>query len=191
MARERKFTLEEVYRTVKPLLLTYGYDKFSFGHLAEDLDVSRGALYKYFKNKDELIMRYMVFELREQLAELKTIHAYNTFEDQFDFLLDWVLKREELHVLIQVGSQVPVRAGTSVEKYKHKLDRLHLQMYKELNPVMELGKEAGRLREDLDHRIALGFIFQTVAIPNHFDVQHEEWVKTIKDMIRYGLFVQS
>lgn len=55
MARERKFTRDDLYETTKYMLLENGYEGFTFSKLAEKLNVSRGAIYKYFNNKDELI----------------------------------------------------------------------------------------------------------------------------------------
>ena len=39
--------------------------------LAEKLNITRAALYKYFNNKDELITEYMAFEMERFLQDLE------------------------------------------------------------------------------------------------------------------------
>ena len=51
MARESKFTTEELYNLTRSLLYDFGYDRFHFGLLAEQLGVTRSALYKYYGTK--------------------------------------------------------------------------------------------------------------------------------------------
>ncbi|MBP1950182.1 TetR/AcrR family transcriptional regulator [Virgibacillus litoralis] len=92
MARERKFSDKTLYNAAKHILLNNGYEGFTFSLLADELKVSRGALYKYYENKEELIMDYMIFEMNRFLAELKEINNYDRFDSQFDFLIKLMFK---------------------------------------------------------------------------------------------------
>ncbi len=51
MARERKFTDEELFKATKLLLIGDGYDAFTFSKLASMMEVSRGSIYKYYENR--------------------------------------------------------------------------------------------------------------------------------------------
>ena len=51
MARERKFSLEELFQTTKQLLLDYGYEGFTFSLLADQLEVARGHCINIMKIK--------------------------------------------------------------------------------------------------------------------------------------------
>jgi len=82
MARESKFTKSELYQATNRLLLQYGYAGFHFGLLAEQLNVSRAALYKYFNNKDELITEYMAYEMEQFMQDLEKVNKYHSFEEQ-------------------------------------------------------------------------------------------------------------
>src|SRR5690625_5975859 len=95
MARERKFSKEGLYETTKETLLDHGYNGFTIGKVAKSLKVSRGTIYKYFDNKEELITEYMVYEMKLFLIELKEINSYQGFQAQFDFLLDIILRDNE------------------------------------------------------------------------------------------------
>jgi len=48
-------TKEKILRTTFLLLLEKGYDKVLVSDIQTQLDISRGLLYRYFKDKDELV----------------------------------------------------------------------------------------------------------------------------------------
>lgn len=188
MARERKFSDQELLQEAKRLLLQHGYEGFHFSLLAEQMEVSRGALYKYYENKDELIMDLMLQEMDLFLADLKMIENVAGFEAQYDFLMDLIFKSAEIHQLIGIGGQVPRHSNEKVTGKRERLDQLHLHMYSLLQDFVVLGREEGKLRRDIPEGLVLGFIFQTIAIPNHGGVPKSEWVASIKQILRHGMF---
>jgi AcrR family transcriptional regulator len=191
MARERKFSTSDLFRAVKQLLLQHGYAGFTFSLLADELSVSRGALYKYYRNKEELITEFMLYEMKQLLDDLRGIERFEHFDEQFGFLLETILQNLELHQLIMEGQQIPVNLNGKVKENKAELEKLHLRMYADLNALIERGKAAGRLKSHLPNGLILGFIFQSIAIPNHFGVEPSEWNRSIKDVICDGMFTKS
>ena len=140
MARERKFSIEDLFQQTKKLLLLQGYDGFTFSILAEQLDVSRGTLYKYYDNKDELITDYMIHEMEQFLTDLKEINDYNTFNEQFDFLLDLILQNTDIHHFISMNHQIKADSSEKVKHNKEQLSKLHLDMYDYLQNFINTGK---------------------------------------------------
>ncbi|MBS4209486.1 TetR/AcrR family transcriptional regulator [Bacillus sp. FJAT-50079] len=191
MARERKFTVDDLYKTTKELLLLHGYEGFTFSILAERLEISRGALYKYFENKEELITDYMLDELERFLLKLENIQKFEGFEQQFDALIELIFKHTEIHQMIIIALQIRANISEKVKKNKAKLDELHLDMYKQLQGFITLGKQEKRLKSHLADGLLLGFIFQTIAIPNHSGISHDEWVRSIKEIISHGMFTKK
>lgn len=189
MARERRFTNEELFQLTKELLLLHGYEGFSFSLLADHLDVSRGTLYKYYVNKEELVTAYMIHEMNQFLIELRKIEQYSGFDAQFDYLMDIILKKSEIHRFIEMNAQIAIGSNESVRKNKEALDKLHIDMYGYLQSFIQLGKEESKLKPHLANGLMLGFIFQSVAIPNHFGIPHSEWIQSIKEIISHGMFV--
>lgn len=184
MARERKINTVDLFQATKHLLLHYGYEGFTFSQLAERLEVSRGALYKYYENKEELITDFMVYEMEQFLFELKEIENHIGFEAQFDFLLNFIFEKTEIHHLIKIGQEVLVKSDQS----KDRLENLPLNLYQYLQSFIELGKKEGKLKPHIPNSLILGLILQTVAIPNHFGVPQAEWVQAIKETISQGMF---
>jgi TetR/AcrR family transcriptional regulator, repressor of fatR-cypB operon len=190
VARERKFNTVDLFQAAKQLLLEYGYDGFTFSLLADRMDVSRAALYKYYENKEELITDFMIYEMEQFLHELKEIEKLNGFDQQFDFLMDFIFTKTEIHHLIKAALHVLAKLEqTNINK--EKLEKLPLEMYRYLNTFILKGKEEGKLKSHIPDSLIIGFILQTVAIPNHFGISHQEWLNSIKEIICQGMFNNS
>jgi len=187
MARERKFSTEDVYQATKQILLTYGYEGFNFSLLAEQLDISRGAIYKYFDNREELITSFMLYELRLFLVELKSIEKLHSFEEQLDFLLDLIFKNSTVPKLIEIGRRIPVNDNEKVKENIEELEHLHLKMYKHLQGFIDLGRQEQKLKASIPDSLILAIIFQSILIPNHFGVSQTEWIRSIKEVLCYGI----
>ncbi len=191
MARERKFSLEELFKETKNLLLIHGYGGFTFSLLAEKLHVSRGTIYKYYENKDELIIDYMIHDMDRFLNDIKAIEQYHTFEEQFNFLLDTILERTEINKMILIFAQIPNNTTEKVKQNQEILFQLHQEMYRYLQSLVVLGKKEKKVKAHLPESLILGFIFQSTAIPNHFQVPQEKWIQSIKEIIKDGMFEHS
>jgi TetR/AcrR family transcriptional regulator, repressor of fatR-cypB operon len=191
MARERKFSTKELFKVTKQLLLDNGYEAFTFSLLADRLNVARGTLYKYYENKDELITEYMVYEMQEFLSELQQISTYTSFKSQFDFLLTIILNHSEVPPIRRMIYQIPKKVNEKVRENIDQLEKLHLDMYKYLQDFINLGREEQVLKQTIPDGLILGFIFQTIEIPNHFGVTHTEWVSSIKEIISHGMFTSK
>jgi len=191
MARDRKFSTADLFQATNQLLLQYGYEGFTISILADHLNVSRGTIYKYYENKEELIMDFMLDEMKQFLTELDKIHALVHFEDQFDFLLSLIFKNTKIQELIQIGQRVSIEINEKIKARKQKLEQLHMDMYTNLQTFIRLGKEEGKLKQNLPDGILLGIIFQSIAIPNHFGIPQSEWVASIKEIICHGMFMSS
>jgi TetR/AcrR family transcriptional regulator, repressor of fatR-cypB operon len=187
VARERKFNTVDLFHEAKQLLLEHGYDGFTFSLLADRMDVSRAALYKYYENKEELITDFMIYEMEQFLHELKKIETLTGFEQQFDFLMDFIFTKTEIHHLIRAALHVLAKLEPSSIN-KERLQKLPLEMYRYLNTFILKGKEEGKLKSHIPDSLIVGFILQTVAIPNHFGVPHQEWLNSIKEIMLQGMF---
>jgi len=188
MARESKFTKCDLYQATHHLLLQHGYAGFHFGLLAEKLNITRAALYKYFNNKDELITEYMAYEMERFLEELEKIGEYSRFEDQLDFLLRVILKYSDIHQILSMAFQIPKSKHAKVNQTLQQLEHQHEKMYALLNGFIHLGKKEKMLKPELPEHLLLGFIFNAVNIPNRSHVPEEEWKNLIKEFLCYGMF---
>jgi len=190
MARERKFTQEELYQATKQLLLEHGYEGYTFTLLANQLNISRAAIYKYYDNKDELLSEYMVYELDAFLRQLHEISKVETFTGQFDALFAVLFNDMSLYQLRDMGMQI-VNVNKKVAANKRKISELHTRLYTSLQQFVDQGKQEQKIRDDIPSTMVLGMIFQTVNIPNTEGLQQQAWVKKLKEVICHGIFTTS
>jgi TetR/AcrR family transcriptional regulator, repressor of fatR-cypB operon len=188
MARERKFSTEDLFSVVEKILLENGYESLTFGRLADDLHISRGAIYKYYDNKEDLVLEYMIHKMRQFFNELKLMENEPNFEAQFDYLFQVMFRFSAIvQILVRVHLD-PFEQNEKLAKNKEKMDQYHMKIYKEMEQFIQSGKEEGILREDLPNQLILAMILQTVVMPNHFQIPQKEWMESIKSIIRHGMF---
>ena len=188
MTRERKFSTPEIFKATNSLLLRYGYEGFTFSLLAESLDVSRAAIYKYYPNKEELIIDYMVYEMTKMLIDLQKIDQSATFTAQLNELITLIFTYKDIHQILGMVHQFKESSSAVIMEKKKQLEKLHLDMYQYLEGLMVQGKNEKVLRDTLSNDVILGCIFQSIAIPNHRGIPENEWIQSIKDVVCYGIF---
>ncbi|MBD7936954.1 MULTISPECIES: TetR/AcrR family transcriptional regulator [Cytobacillus] len=186
MGRDRKFSITELYEHTQVLLLEVGYEAFTFSLLAERLNVARGTIYKYFDNKDELITAFMIYEMNQFMKKLEQIEEKGDFEQQFAYLMEIIFERTEIQELINITMQVNATNEKAVANQTYFKD-MRINMYTCLQNFIRLGKQEGKLNPSLPDTMILGFIFQSVAIPNHFQLPREKWIQSIIEMVSNGI----
>lgn len=191
MARARKFSTEDLYKETKQILLQYGYERFTFGILASKLGVSRGALYKYFDNKDVLITEYLVYETEQFVERLKKMNNLEDFEDQFDYLLNTILKDAEIHRIREIAIKLPEMNDKKTEASRKKIHNLHQDMYDLLKSLVEKGKSESKLKQELPNELIFAFLLEIIDLPNQQNTPYSEWIKYIKEIVRHGIFKEN
>ncbi|MEN1968093.1 TetR/AcrR family transcriptional regulator [Lentibacillus sp. N15] len=188
MARERKFSKNELFQYTKEILLSHGYEGFTFSILADRLDVARGTLYKYYQNKVELITDYILFELNQFLIKLKQINQYDTFDSQFEYLLTLMFTHSKIrHILITVNRLLGDE-NAHVKAKRKELRELHLEMYHHLQSFIQQGRQEGILKPSIPDELILSFILQSIEIPDQLALSQDEWVQSRKELLSYGMF---
>ena len=189
MARERKFTDDELFKATKLLLIGDGYDAFTFSKLASMMEVSRGSIYKYYENKDELISEFLMYEMNRFLQEFNELDKTGDFQTQFSIVIDFIFKHSEIHQILEIINQIPKTSSSHViSSNQAKLNVYHKEMYKQFQGLIEQGKKEQVIKRHLSDAIILGMTFQTIAIPNHFGIPRDEWVASIKEILSEGMF---
>ena len=191
MARERKFTKVDLYQATKELLLEVGYEGFNFSILADNLKVSRGAIYKYFKNKDHLITNYMVYEMEKFIEHLTYIGTLDDFDSQFESLLQSILADKDNQRIREMAIRLPEINSKYTEENRKRISSLHLEMYHSLQEFVTKGKKQKKFPTHLPDSLILGFIFNTIDLPNHEQLPTEEWIGHIRFMLSHGIVIDN
>ncbi|MCM3357923.1 TetR/AcrR family transcriptional regulator [Psychrobacillus sp. MER TA 171] len=188
MARERKFTDEHLFKETKELIIHDGYEAFTFSKLASRLGVSRGSLYKYYDNKDELISEFLMYEMARFLSDFDKLNKSSDFQTQFNELIDFIFAHNNIYEILDIIGQIPAPTTKRALNNKSRISEYYISMYQQFEGFIELGRKEGLIKEHLPTAVLLGMIFQIIAIPNHFNIPEGEWVASIKEILSSGMF---
>lgn len=191
MARERKFTDDELFKATKLLLIGDGYDSFTFSKLASMMEISRGSIYKYYENKDELIYAFLVYEMNRFLNDFKELDRSGDFQTQLFQVIDFIFSHSEIHQILEIINQIPKKSTNSYLSNETRLKTYYVDMYKQFQVLIEQGKKEQVIKGHLSDAVILGMIFQTIAIPNHFGIPQDEWIASIKEILCEGMFTKD
>ncbi|WP_431027901.1 TetR/AcrR family transcriptional regulator [Lysinibacillus sp. LZ02] len=188
MARERKFSTTEIFRETERLLLTVGYEGYNISLLAEALNVSRAAIYKYYTNKEELVVDFMLEHIQQMIVQFAAVDNEQAFEHQLDEVLDIILASKDLHHIFSMAHVIePKGKQEIVDKMEH-LSRLHQEMYVPLQAMINKGKEAGIVDNTIPNSLIIAFIFQSIDLPNHMNVPDEVFLPALKKLVKTGIY---
>lgn len=186
MGRDKKFSRIELWDATRELILEVGYVGFTFSLLAEKLNISRAAIYKQFQKKENLLIDYMVDEMEYSIELLQTIDASVDFESQLDDLLIKMYSMKDIHMALGFATSIP-EITEHVKEQKQKLSTMHRDLYAPLVRIIDKGKSEGKIEQERSSFLLLGFIFQTIDVPNFGKLTSEQLIKEMKSFILYGL----
>ncbi|MFB6467281.1 TetR/AcrR family transcriptional regulator [Cytobacillus sp. Hz8] len=187
MGRDRKFNTVDLFLCTKKMIIQTGYEGFTIGQLAKQLNVTRAAIYKYYQNKDELLLDFMVEEMKNALASFSSLSKSLPFLEKINLLLQQIFTYKDLHMILGIQDVIPTKGNPQLEAKKEKLSHMHHELYKPLIHVVQQGKLEGYIAMDMPNELLLGFIFQSISIPNHSGMNAEQLLIFTKKLILNGI----
>ncbi|MEO2076006.1 MAG: TetR/AcrR family transcriptional regulator [Bacillus sp. (in: firmicutes)] len=187
MGRDRKFNEVDLFLCTKKLIIETGYEGFTIGQLASQLDISRAAIYKYYQNKDELLLDFMLDEMNHTLTSFSSIPEELPFLEKIDLLLQKIFMYKDLHSILGIQEGISTKNAPHLEAKKNQLSLMHRELYQPLMHLVQQGKSEGYMDMDMPNELLLGFIFQSIAIPNHSGMDTEEVFNYTKKLILNGI----
>ena len=187
MGRDRKFNTVDLFLCTKKLIIKTGYEGFTIGQLATQLNVSRAAIYKYYPNKDELLFDFMLEEMKNTLTSFSSIPEELPFLEKIDLLLQKIFMYKDLHLILGMQEVIPTKDAPLLKAKKDQLSLMHRELYMPLIHLVQQGKTEGYIEMDLPNELLLGFIFQSISIPNHSGIDAEKVFVYTKKLILNGI----
>lgn len=169
-----------------------GYCKTTMEDIARHLDVSKPALYRYFKNKDELIIESANY-LQTQYREIKTIRSTDCPVDEWIEIFDQIMSPDiKIHALyfeiIGMTVHKPEVRKKSIEGMKYGIDQ----------PAHEIAEQQqkGLIPADTDPRtlaVAIVSLFNgmrvLILLGIDWDEVRSRWIELLRNlfgMVRKG-----
>lgn len=141
-----------------------GYHHASISNICIEAEISNGALYKYFKNKESLFFAVLDngIQLVEELYKTYMQHSVSIFGAIRDFLTGLHLFSEEnrhySRIYCDLGSSSMNRfAAVASEKYRNATSRYTIQL-------VGAAKDTGEIDEGMDTNIAAYMIDSYISL---------------------------
>ena len=157
----------EIVQTSLRQFLKYGIREMSIQKLVEPLGISTKTVYKYFKNKEQLLKEALSLYYVEQYGLLQ---SYNAHKNAVCFLFDmWYLGIEKeckvnkvfFYDLNYYYPDLEKKVETTISK----------KVWKEFVEIIKMGKQEGFFREGIDPEIALeaiSAVYVSIARTSNF-----------------------
>lgn len=191
MARERILTRDIMLERTGELLPKVGYEGFTFSLLAEHLNVSRGAIYKYYANRDALLMDYMLFHMERFNKDLEQMDDQVDFHSKFDTLIQLLYKHSEIHQILKTADQIPINERAKTEEGMQRFHQLFHTMKKQMEEFISFGKRENYIRQEIPNEVILLFLHQLVEIPSLEKISRDNWIKYVTEILQRGIFINS
>lgn len=186
MGRTKKFTDEQLWQAIQELLLDVGYDAFTVSLLAEKMGVSRAVIYKYYPNKEELVIQFMLEKMKYSIQYLSEVQQSQPFLQMFRDLLKRIYDMKDLHQVLGFTSKIGNKSEVVKEK-KTILSSMHQNLYEPLLSVVAKGKEEGLIQQHQNDFVLLSFIFTAIDMPNHLQLSEEAFLINLEQLLLNGI----
>lgn len=187
MVREKKFTQDELYRATHKLILEVGYDKFSFMLLSKRLHISRAALYKYYANKDELILDYLTAQMEQLALQLKSIEWSTDFKEKLSQLIALIFEYADTHA---ISYMIPSQKWNSENidfSHVQKSKELHTNFYIFIQKTIEEGQDKGYIVQTVPSMLIIEQLFHSITLPNRTNLSTAERKMYLTEIFLYGI----
>lgn len=189
-----KYSREYILRRAFDVFMNKGYDSASISVLQEELQMSRGAMYRYFRNKEELfnaVIDEYFFKIFDKL-----LHNMDNNKYTLEKFIEVLHRRQKIiinaftragvtHTVFLNYTALMIQA---VKHYPDFLNRYRIINGRLLNSWREALKnsiEAGEVRKDVDIEI-LAILFNNASVKETSDRDCEEafTINVMHDMER-------
>lgn len=191
--RERQRRKEEIINAAETIFFKKGFNETTMDEIANEIELTKPALYRYFKNKKELYLsvlargiellnELMIKKVNEKTSGMDKIkatgYAYWQFSNEYPDYSHLVLEARDIYPgCMDASNSAPsITLGNPLEI---------------MCKAIEIGKTDGTLRSDIDTFLtAIYLIESTIAIIRASDTLSEllkSMNKTKKDFIEHSI----
>lgn len=170
--KDRKTRIREIQKAARSLFFKSGYQNVTIDAVAKIAKISKGTVYLYFKNKEDLYISLMIpvteelgrklMSLEENLTSGKYKKCRNFFEDLMNVYYSIYKNDLEGLRIIQAFQQGALFPGLSDET-RDKLNRLGKSNFLTARRTFQRAKEIGLFKAEVDE-VFLADVFWGVFI---------------------------
>lgn len=153
----RKYAEKEllIFEALKKIIIdNSNIESIKVSDIAKGAGIGKGTVYEYFKSKDEIIARSIIYNFKIEIKNtIETIKNVSSFKDQCDHLFHYSINSGKFifpSLRILYNHVVPTELNSIIlEDFEEILD-LKSQLYNLLDLVINTGISENIINKDLD-----------------------------------------
>ena len=150
------------------------YESASLNNIVKKLDIAKGSIYQYFKNKRELYFYLVEYASESRLSQVEDL-LYDPKKDFFEILIEnfiQKIKYENQHPLIS-GFLYNITQEVNCPELGNMLIKTKQQIMAMVIKIIKIHQKNGKLRNDIDiHALAYMVIQVQLGIYDYIAIQH-------------------
>lgn len=181
-----KYSREYILRRAFDVFMNKGYDSASISVLQEELNMSRGAMYRYFRNKEELfnaVIDEYFFRLFEKL--LKNIGSDLTLS----MLIEVIYRRQKVmlnaftragvtHTIFLNYTALLIQAAKYYPNFVQRFKIINGQLLNCWKSALQNSVDTGEVRHDIDIDI-MAILFNNASVKESAERDTDESIFTV------------
>jgi len=195
-ALQSEQTRERIITAAMRLFVRKGFYATSIADLAEAVEMTKGALYHHFENKDAIFFA-VIEAIRKTWREMvgRDVLKPRNALDRLGALLDSharLIEENEAFCLVLSGLITEMEGVNPA--FLKKLQQIYADLISFIEQIVGKGKEAGQLRSDLDPKLTALAIVGTLRgtgcsgpIFRRLGVDYREMMQSAKRILLKGL----
>jgi len=148
--REKAIHRQEIFNAAIKVFAKKGYHKATLEEIAQEADFSKGAIYIYFSNKEDLLFKIMehMLEFSKKFLQ-ETLSGQKTFKEELTDLLLGVanLAFNNSNLCELLANQHAERFKILSDEAKTKLNKIHGDYHKILIERIQKAIDTGEIKE--------------------------------------------
>jgi len=191
-----KYSREYIIKHAFDVFMNRGYDSASISVLQAELHMSRGALYRYFKNKEELFIS-VIDEYFFRIFNRLTLNQENDYT--LKQLIEITHRRQKLliNTFTKAGftqtiflnyTALLIQAAKHYPNFIHRYRVINGRLLRNWKMAIERSIEIKEIKSDIDIKI-IAYLFNNVSVKESYDPNNEE--TTFSNNIIYDVEIRK
>ena len=184
---------DQIMNAAQVVVASKGYDQARMDDIVEKAQLSKGAIYWYYKSKKDIYLSLIDYWFNEYSAGvLKSLEDKDSSSEQLKSLFEYFVDQFDQNPdTFKIGVEFWRTSGLDVD-FNNKLQEIYSQFLEYIIDIIKNGIESGEFKE-VDPRItALSILINIEGIHwfTLFDksgVESHEYINTISNFILNGL----
>lgn len=202
--KEPEVRRAEILMTASNLFSTKGYLKTTTQDIIDELKISRGLLYYYFKNKEDIL--FSIVEtysepMLKQMEQLSYSNQYDAIEKVRKFVELSLVLPDSATVTETTNETAALQQAVDLEENRYMMDRFNHKIVNTITTyfahIIEQGNKEGSFHVDYPHETAeflmTGFTFVSSDAKMKCENQEQLWqyISSLKNMLERVLAVSN